>query len=414
MKRPRWLIAGGVAALIVAALPWSLDALDQPEVTSDARALKSSHRIPTMPSPPSLGDDDAFPHRSPMKNQTIPSGDAGPSSTNDDREALRRRGRDLEVSVWLEVNADLAERTVEQYCAQAMSLRGLEVFEPAGHALDAMAFMSPLSDWEASSEAEPPIHGSLHLPDALALKLRALAPASWPTALTADADGLDFTWMRRLQQFDHWDVGMDPHVAEHLNWWFDAVIPNFETLVHWAKLRLVNGLTQGGVLQAAAEVRHLAKICESTQTLVGLEVGLAMRGFETLVHDLAIQRGLDVSGWPAVLDGAEKIKARQLSRVASLYFYPGVSPRVMRRASECAVGVCPALADAIGAQNALQGFASIDTRWALSDLVSRMGCSGTNAKLAREARPLAADEARVFLDASASGNPLKAFLNASR
>ncbi len=177
----------------------------------------------------------------------------------------------------------------------------LEVFAPAPGG-DAGTLLNPrlrwtghpeaIRVWEATLDARRP---KLQL-DARAAE--AVSGADWLEAEPEVWEGLDFAWMERLPEFGHWDLEKNsPWSAGVAFERFEAPLPEFVSLPRWAKLRLAKGLRDGSPEQAAREVRALARLTQSTETLIGGAVALALLGLEDDTRARALKDGRSVDGW---------------------------------------------------------------------------------------------------------------------
>jgi hypothetical protein len=149
------------------------------------------------------------------------------------------------------------------------------------------------------------------IPDEITRKL-----VGFPDAL-ADEDAvqkaaarLDFSWLKDLRAFGHWEFdGTGSYVSGERILPWTADLPNFIPLRNWARLHLFNGHFQAhGVLateppdergdqgvegrkegeenkesnqkqvffDAVDDVRHLAALCISTETIIGEMMGVAI------------------------------------------------------------------------------------------------------------------------------------------
>jgi hypothetical protein len=107
-------------------------------------------------------------------------------------------------------------------------------------------------------------------------------------------------------------------------------VPNFVALMQWAKLRLIKGLHEQDLAQASLEVRHLAKLCGSTGTLIGTMTQLSMYEVERLVW----QREGAAPQVP--LPSPEEVAAaRSLAMTQPYLLAPRVPRAVKARALEC-------------------------------------------------------------------------------
>jgi hypothetical protein len=199
-------------------------------------------------------------------------------------------------------------------------------------------YLAGRSDWEDGRL------GLLHLPATLVRHMGS-PDRNWRNFTPADYQGLDFGWMHDLLQFDHWSLTAEgPLKYQDRLSYFEAPIPNFVTLQHWAKLRLIKGRNENDLPSASLEVRHLADLCASTGTLIGEMIRVAMYGIERAVWESA---GLTPADPPPSADDGLRIR---FSTFAALYFlYPGVPRPVREKALACTPARCAALNEGLGA-----------------------------------------------------------------
>jgi len=111
--------------------------------------------------------------------------------------------------------------------------------------------------------------------------------------------GLDFTWMRRLADYDYWDL--DRHnLAPSPPGYLYGASPDLEKLSAWAKLRLARGLHDGDPATAIREVEQLARLCTTTEETDVIAVGLSLLPLADKVRERAVslQRGAGDLGKP--------------------------------------------------------------------------------------------------------------------
>ena len=110
---------------------------------------------------------------------------------------------------------------------------------------------------------------------------------------------------------------------------------------HWAKLRLAKGLHERDLAQTSLEVRHLATICSSTNTLVGDMVRPALLTFE--------REFFEAQGLP-LLAGTLTLQTKQDARAAGFaaqyFLLTGVSKEVRQKALACSPTRCTAMVEA--------------------------------------------------------------------
>lgn len=195
-------------------------------------------------------------------------------------------------------------------------LAGLDFFKPAAGP-DAGAFLNPrlpwngpdrvLAKWNASL---PKDASSLALPQAASDGLR---KGDWLEADRALWEKLDFAWMGQLSAYGFWDVEQaSPWSVGEPFERFEAPMPQLMNLLSWSKLRLAKGLSDGAPAQAGAEVRALARLCFSTEMLLGEMIAVAMLGLEDEARVRAAAKGLPVDGWTTLDEPSRKRIKRAL------------------------------------------------------------------------------------------------------
>jgi hypothetical protein len=89
---------------------------------------------------------------------------------------------------------------------------------------------------------------------------------------------IDLGFMGQLKQFAYFDI--DATNTQKTFNVFTEKIPNFTDVQNIAKVRMLQGLVSGDARVAAAEVRELARLCLSTEQIVGEMVGVMLLGVE--------------------------------------------------------------------------------------------------------------------------------------
>ena len=116
----------------------------------------------------------------------------------------------------------------------------------------------------------------------------------------------DFALLSELLDYDYWEASSSGAYgryvqAQAMPVGFSTPLPSYLPLLTLAKLRLGDGLRGGDMLPALEEVRHLAKLVYSDETLVGAMVGVQMLLHEGEAYRLAVSEGLLSEGdWEAV------------------------------------------------------------------------------------------------------------------
>ena len=74
-------------------------------------------------------------------------------------------------------------------------------------------------------------------------------------------------------------------------------MPSFPHLVGWAKLRMLKGLRDGNPAAAGAELRELARLLLSTETVLGAVVSGPVLRAERRAYEHALAAGMAVGEW---------------------------------------------------------------------------------------------------------------------
>jgi hypothetical protein len=179
--------------------------------------------------------------------------------------------------------------------------------------------------------------------------------ADWPKhAGEAGVELLDLAWMSELDHYGYWDL-------EPVGGPLDAVafspltepIPQFVDVLDIARARLAQGLASGHHVEAAHEVRELARLSLSTEQLVGAMVTVALLHLEQRAWDEAVDRHLDVSGWEPVSEVDRQRLKRVLWAVNAPLALAGNGPML---SSKLEVGRCTALRQGLGTAHFLRGY----------------------------------------------------------
>lgn len=192
-------------------------------------------------------------------------------------------------------------------------------FDPPGTAHDAGPWLNPRIDWssgtaalEAYKKTHPTPSPSLEVP----AKLRTIAlidelkkPKPDPDVLAADT-----SWMRGLAEFDHWDWERDSPSEIDGSLGLAMPLPGFSQLIAWSRVRLLQGAASDDPRPAAREVRQLARLAYSTETIIGVQIAVALLGMERTTYDAvrAAKGAAAVEGWALPSADVE----RRLKRVA--------------------------------------------------------------------------------------------------
>ncbi|MFT3840826.1 MAG: hypothetical protein QM723_27805 [Myxococcaceae bacterium] len=300
-----------------------------------------------------------------------------------------------DVEAWMKKNAAEAEKEIDRFCDENKKVKSAHLFPDAGGTRDAAIFMLNRIDWE--DDVRP--KGTLHLPEPLRKHIRT-AGADWPTALSADdLAGLDFSWLRELQQYDTWSVASFGPLRDDRPLAFaSSPIPNYVSLMEWAKLRFVRAFVDGDLASADAEVRHLAALIESQGIVIADAIAVAVMRIDAQARAAAVAAGRDFGSWAQVDDG-EAASYRRVSLSGPYFFAPGVSEAVVKKAHGCLANPCSALAEGLGMQLSFAPYSDGSTRALVEGYAQQSGCSQSLLDRVRQSPPM---EAAGTFDVSTS------------
>ena len=311
--------------------------------------------------------------------------DGGPSSFG----PLVALGQGYAFAEALQKNAAHAEAYIDKLCAESAKLREKGPMKPPqSRSADAAEYMAPLVDFEKPFDQPP---GRLHLSEELRQHLTAGPGTDWGAKITdADLAALDFSWLTALARFDHWTVMSAGRLKAYTtDDFFSFPIPNYISLMQWAKLRYALARRRGDHASASAEVRHLADLIRSNNLLIAEAIAVALYRIDAGAREAAA--GADIPDWPA-LDGSLLDTQRHVA-FASMYFtYPGVKPETLRRAMQCVPMPCVALVEGVGANKAFGSYGG-DNLAVVTELAASNGCEKALIGIATSSRDLPAADA---------------------
>jgi hypothetical protein len=244
------------------------------------------------------------------------------------------------------MKADLDEHSAAMLADHALMLAH-PAFAPRAGNRDAGAFLNSRVGWTAS----PAPSGALGLPAALESAVKGWN-TEWHTHVDdVDLTGVDLAWMKDLASFDFWDIEENTALGNMRPFFpVDAPLPEFTALLQAARVRLLQGLKLNQARAASAEVLDLARLCLSTENLVGEMVGLAMLRMDARARQVAVERRQDVTGWLA-LDAPDLQRFKRGLWAVSAFFGPVAPdgyPLTGDVARKVAVGRCAGMMEGMG------------------------------------------------------------------
>ena len=192
------------------------------------------------------------------------------------------------------------------------------------------------------------------LPTELTEALRT-AGSEWAKKADAfDVSAIDSRWMAELGAFGFWDLeGEGSRVEKQPFALLSEPIPEFTDLQVQAKVHLLAGLKAGSAVQAGKDVRELARLCLSSETLIGEMVGTALLGTERHGFEAAVERGQDVTGWSPISEADQKSLTRLLWAAQAPSTLLAIGALSTWRV---AVGECAAMREGFGQAFFLRGY----------------------------------------------------------
>lgn len=165
----------------------------------------------------------------------------------------------------------------------------------------------------------------------------------------------DLAWIAKLKDFDHWDlfasgpnarlVGENPVFVSPYAYPF----PEFGFLSRAVRLHLRRALDRGDISSALNEVRHLARLVYTTETLVGSMDAVNILKMERAAYDEAVKRRISVSSTYEPVSSETLVKMKTTLWVTAGFAdfaAPDVLARVFLDAkSTWPLGSCGALAE---------------------------------------------------------------------
>lgn len=223
-----------------------------------------------------------------------------------------------------------------QFLADRKLIENYEIFRGSKGLKDAGPYLNPLVRWDNQGPSK------LQLPKDLSEKLK---DKDW-VAFEPDFKTLklDFTWMEKLSEFDHWaaDLNNQYITISDRPLLQEIPFPGYMELTNWAKLRLIHGRKTQTMVKALEEVRQLTRLIFTNDYLVSSTVAVAI-----LRHE-----GNFVQNYNPKIFGAWKTIPDEALVAAKRYFWgisemvdPRLSNEVYERFSGADVGKCQMISE---------------------------------------------------------------------
>lgn len=202
-------------------------------------------------------------------------------------------------------NRTIISRHQDAFLDDLKHLQAHPAFAPSRARMDAGPFLNPRIKWSYNA-SDPRVRRNL--PFILSNPGLSLSAADLKILHTwgntwlehaSDAPRTDLSWLSELREhYDYWDIfawsPMNEALQEKLDDlpWSMMPLPDFEEIQAAAKLRLLRGLHDRKMIPALNEVRHLARLANTTETLVGSMVAIALLNTERKGYEKAVSLGI--------------------------------------------------------------------------------------------------------------------------
>jgi hypothetical protein len=163
---------------------------------------------------------------------------------------------------------------LNDFKSDQQSLMNISVFQIQSGSRDAGVFLNPALHWYIDDNHIEPKTNFLDLPDATVQKFKD-DNFDWLDPKNASlAAKIDFTWFKKLSDFDYWDYETQSPLGDMLAkdplYNFMAFMPSFTQshFFEWSKLRLMTALKQNKMKEGLADTQNLARLLYSTEDLI--------------------------------------------------------------------------------------------------------------------------------------------------
>lgn len=254
-----------------------------------------------------------------------------------------------------DVRADLVQHLTElqpRVQADQQWAAGLEVLatDPAG--ADAGEFLNSRLGWIGDQGAidrycadHPCAHSELAIPEAVGELVKS---SDWlQRAAAVDWTKIDLQWLRRLHNYQTWNIERDSPVALVEQYEFPASpVPDYQALLQWSRLRLMRAVVDGNVDAAVADTRQLARLSYSTENLLGGAIAVAILGQEERLTTVE----LPANAWRTLplFTQQDARRLRGLLFIGPLFIWHDAPESAVQVWQSFKVGRCAALAEVVG------------------------------------------------------------------
>lgn len=167
------------------------------------------------------------------------------------------------------------------------------------------------------------------------------APFPWESSARRSYDGIEFSLLKELQKYDHWDLtdsaqfknAMDNANLGKIG--IDTLLirvprPAFQDLIQLGVLRLMECIKRRELLSGLQEVRHLAYLCYSTETREGLHAAESLLNAEKEAYIYGAKHNLiRKTDWKPIQEGPTFSELSEVNFQKYFSFYS--TPELMER-----------------------------------------------------------------------------------
>lgn len=175
----------------------------------------------------------------------------------------------------------------------------------------------------------------------------------WAEPIPDNLKKVDLQWVQRLRAYDHWDLFASGPNSKFLGPEAKAVnpftlpVPEFQFLPAGARLHLRRGLDKRDIVPALEDVRHLARLSYTTETLIGSMVAIALLKMERVAYGEAIRRGIIAPGDYPVFEVEELEQLRKTLWVTTGFadYSAPIQARQVFLSQHWPIGACSAIGE---------------------------------------------------------------------
>ncbi len=242
----------------------------------------------------------------------------------------------------LDYEVSSPEENLLKYESMIMEDRAIvekeEFFRGSRGEKDAGPYLNPLVQWDEQGPSK------IRLPRDVVDKLKEKDWVAYePDFKTLN---LDFTWMEKLNDFDHWSPEQNnPLIKLAERPLFQSLpFPGYMELTYWAKLRLIHGRKTKTMLKALAEVRQLARLIYTNDYLFSSIASIAI-----LRHEGNFVQNYNKTiseGWKIIPDDV-LVRAKRYFWATADMIDPRLTDETYQRFSGIIVGQCQMISEGL-------------------------------------------------------------------